>query len=78
MSERDARTGSLSGLTEAEAKEFHRVFMGRFILFTLIAIGAHILVWMWRPWLPASPTEGYGSLQDGIQLASQMASAFFG
>jgi light-harvesting complex 1 beta chain len=52
--------------------------MGSFILFTLIAIGAHILVWMWRPWLPASPTNGYGSLQDGMQLASQMASAFFG
>jgi light-harvesting complex 1 beta chain len=51
--ERDARTGSLSGLTEAEAKEFHRIFMGSFMLFTLIAIGAHFLVWMWRPWLPA-------------------------
>ena len=50
--ERDARTGSMSGLTEAEAKEFHRIFMGSFILFTLIAIAAHFLVWMWRPWLP--------------------------
>ncbi|MDP3493028.1 MAG: light-harvesting antenna LH1, beta subunit [Hyphomonadaceae bacterium] len=76
MSERDARTGSLSGLTEAEAKEFHNVFMGSFILFTLIAIGAHILVWMWRPWLPAA--SGYGELKDVIELARQTASAFFG
>ncbi|MBX9745313.1 light-harvesting antenna LH1, beta subunit [Terricaulis sp.] len=76
MSERDARTGSLSGLTEAEAKEFHRVFMGSFILFTLIAIVAHILVWMWRPWLPGP--GGYAELQDGIQMASLTASAFFG
>ncbi len=70
------RTGSLSGLTEAEAKEFHRIFMGSFILFTLIAIGAHFLVWMWRPWLPGP--GGYAELQEGVQMASQMASAFFG
>ena len=42
---------SLSGLTESEAKEFHKVFMGSFATFTAIAIVAHILVWMWRPWL---------------------------
>lgn len=76
MSERDARTGSLSGLTEAEAKEFHKVFMGSFILFTLVAIGAHILVWMWRPWFPA--VNGYSEVKDGLEMASQMASAFFG
>jgi light-harvesting complex 1 beta chain len=52
MADRDERTGTLSGLTEAEAKEFHRIFMTSFIIFTLIAIAAHVLVWMWRPWLP--------------------------
>jgi light-harvesting complex 1 beta chain len=72
----DTRTGSLSGLTEAEAKEFHSVFMGSFILFTLVAVGAHILVWMWRPWFPA--VSGYSELKDGIELARQAASAFFG
>jgi len=50
--------------------------MGSFILFTLIAIVAHILVWMWRPWLPGP--GGYAELNDGIQMASQLASAFFG
>jgi light-harvesting complex 1 beta chain len=76
MSERDARTGSLSGLTEAEAKEFHRVFMGSFIFFILVAIAAHILVWMWRPWFPGP--GGYAELQTNIQTVSHMASAFFG
>jgi len=52
MADRDERTGTLSGLTEAEAKEFHRIFMTSFVIFTLIAIAAHVLVWMWRPWLP--------------------------
>ncbi|HTY94387.1 MAG TPA: light-harvesting antenna LH1, beta subunit [Steroidobacteraceae bacterium] len=45
------RKGSLSGLTENEAKEFHRIFMTSFIVFTLIAVVAHFLVWQWRPWL---------------------------
>ena len=42
---------SLSGLTEAEAKEFHSLFVSSFVIFTVIAIVAHILVWQWRPWL---------------------------
>jgi len=45
------RTGSLSGLTEQEAREFHGIFMTSFIGFTVIAIIAHVLVWQWRPWL---------------------------
>jgi light-harvesting complex 1 beta chain len=49
MSQHD-RSGSLSGLTENEAKEFHGVFMKSFMLFTLVAVVAHILAWMWRPW----------------------------
>jgi light-harvesting complex 1 beta chain len=45
------RTGSLSGLTEQEAREFHGIFMTSFIGFTVIAVVAHVLVWAWRPWL---------------------------
>ena len=45
------RKGSLSGLTENEAREFHGIFMSSFIGFTAIAVVAHVLVWMWRPWL---------------------------
>jgi light-harvesting complex 1 beta chain len=26
--------------------------MGSWIMFTLVAIGAHVLVWLWRPWFP--------------------------
>jgi len=45
------RNGSLSGLTEEEAREFHRIFVASFAGFTAIAIVAHFLVWQWRPWL---------------------------
>ncbi len=61
------RSGSLSGLTETEAKEFHGIFMTSFIIFTVIAIIAHFLVWQWRPWFPG-PT-GYASLMDGVNYA---------
>jgi light-harvesting complex 1 beta chain len=55
------RSGSMSGLTEAEAREFHGIFVTSFIAFTVIAIIAHFLVWQWRPWLPAA--TGYSAMQ---------------
>jgi light-harvesting complex 1 beta chain len=61
------RSGSLSGLTDLEAKEFHKIFVTSFIVFTLIAIVAHILVWSWRPWIPGA--NGYAMLTDHAQLA---------
>ena len=64
----EGRTGSMSGLTEAEAKEFHRIFMTSFIVFVVIAIIAHFLAWQWRPWLPGE--EGYSSLLDGVKTAA--------
>jgi light-harvesting complex 1 beta chain len=76
MAERDERTGTLSGLTETEAREFHKIFMTSFVIFTLIAIVAHILVWNWRPWLPGP--NGYSELQTGVQHASALMSRFIG
>ena len=65
----DSRQGSLSGLTEQEAKEFHGIFMTSFIIFTVIAIVAHILVWQWRPWLPGP--NGYTGMIDTLHGAVQ-------
>lgn len=60
------RRGSLSGLTEEEARAFHRIFVTSFIIFTVIAIIAHILAWQWRPWLPG--VHGYNmSLLEGVK-----------
>lgn len=55
--------GSLSGFSESEAREFHGYFIQGFMIFTVIAIIAHVLVWMWRPWIPGP--DGYAAL-DGI------------
>lgn len=56
------------GVSEAEAKEFHKLFMSSFIIFTIVAIIAHILVWMWRPWLPGE--QGYAALKTPAQVAA--------
>ena len=47
----EERKGSLSGLTEQEARDFHGLFVTSFIGFTVVAIVAHVLVWNWRSWL---------------------------
>lgn len=54
---------SFSGLSENEAKEVHGLFIQGFVIFTVIAIIAHILVWLWRPWIPGP--DGYAAL-DGV------------
>ena len=41
---------SISGLTDAEAQEFHKFYVQGLVGFTAIAVVAHILVWAWRPW----------------------------
>ena len=50
---------SVTGLTEAEAKEFHGIFITSFIVFVVICIVAHFLAWQWRPWLPGP--NGYAT-----------------
>jgi light-harvesting complex 1 beta chain len=61
---------SLSGLTESEAREFHSIFMTSFIIFMVIAIIAHILAWMWRPWLPGVNGYKTGALEVVTHWAS--------
>lgn len=59
-------TGSLTGLTDAQAQEFHAIFSKSFMIFVAVAVVAHILVWFWRPWLPS--VQGY---DDAVSLADQ-------
>ena len=63
---------SLSGFTEREAQEFHGYFIQGFLIFTAIAIVAHILVWMWRPWIPGP--EGYAQLEGVNQTVTAFLS----
>lgn len=63
---------SLSGLTEPEAKEFHKIFMSSFIIFTVVAVIAHFLAWMWRPWLPGP--QGYAMLDSVKDVLTSVSS----
>ena len=72
MSDYPARTGSTSGLTDSEAREFHSIFVTSFIAFTVIAIVAHILVWQWRPWLPGPNGYTTGMIQDGLTIVKSL------
>ncbi len=51
MSVRDEATGSLSGLTAEEAREFHRLFSKGAFLMSLFPFLAHISLWFYKPWL---------------------------
>jgi light-harvesting complex 1 beta chain len=74
MSDNNERFGPGAYLTPEEAKEFHKIFVSSFIIFTLIAIVAHVLVWMWRPWFPG--VDGYAMINDATQLASAAVTTF--
>ena len=77
MSDLTRRTSSMSGLTEPEAREFHRIFVTSFIIFTVIAIIAHFLAWQWRPWLPGA--NGYTtSMLDGARHVAGAVTSMFG
>lgn len=68
--------GSMSGLTEEEAKEFHSLFMFGFTVFTAIAAVAHFLVWLWRPWLPT--VRGYVASIGDPQAYAALVQNIFG
>ena len=70
------KDGSISGLSEPEAKEFHTIFMTSFFLFTAVAVVAHILAWMWRPWLPG-PGGYKTSAFDSIQHFASVSLSYF-
>lgn len=60
-------TGSWTGLTDAEARELHSVYMSGLFVFAAVAVVAHVLVWFWRPWFPGP--DGYVQLEGATQLA---------
>ena len=68
MSDPNERLGPGTYLTPEEAKEFHKLFMTSFLVFVGVAVFAHILAWIWRPWLPGP--NGYASLEPSTTAAA--------
>ena len=46
----DSSDLSFTGLTDEQAQELHDVYMSGLILFSGIAVVAHLAVFIWRPW----------------------------
>ena len=63
------KDGSISGLSEPEAKEFHTIFMTSFFLFIAVAVVAHIIAWILRPLLP-----GHGGYKTALDRIHHLAS----
>ena len=76
LRDRDDRPGLGTYLTPEEAKEFHKRFMMSFIIFTIVAIIAHVLAWNWRPWLPGP--NGYSMVDHGVNVASAAITSMLG
>lgn len=70
------RSDSWSGLSDQEAQEFHQFYIQGTIMFVAIAVVAHILVWLWRPWIPGP--KGYTtSALDGVTTVANAVTSLF-
>lgn len=63
---------TFTGLSEDEAKEFHGLYLQGMMVFTGVAVLAHLLVWIWRPWIPGA--DGYALLEGGKSAVSSIVS----
>ena len=66
---------SMSGLTPDEAREFHRYYMQGLWLFVAIAVVAHILTWIYRPWFQP---ETAGAASDLLPSATSTLMSLIG
>ena len=66
------QTDAPTGLTAEEAQEFHKLFMQGFLIFTGIAVVAHVLVWLWRPWAQNAAVQT--SLLDHLHHVTSLLS----
>jgi len=68
----DTKAGvSTSGLTEAEAKEFHAVFVTSLITFFIVVIIAHVLAYNWRPFWPG-PNGWVAAMGDHLTTVTSL------
>ena len=65
-----------NGLSDEEARGFHRYFVLGFVSFTGVAIVAHFLAWQWRPWLPGAAGYTSSIVEDARQMAAFIPYAF--
>lgn len=70
MSDND-RVGPSTYMTPEEAKAFHNLFVMSMAFFVGVAVVAHILIWMWRPWFPGTEPYKKGLALNAPVVATQ-------
>ena len=55
---------STSGLTPDEAREFHDYYTKGLVSFVIVAVIAHLLTWIWRPWFMSSKQASADFMQN--------------
>ena len=63
---------NLTGISDEQAQEIQKHVMMGFMGFLLIAIVAHYLTWMWRPWIPGPNGYETGMIEAGQQLVQSL------
>jgi light-harvesting complex 1 beta chain len=72
----DNKLGPGTYLTDAEAKEVHKLFIASTAFFVFVAVIAHFLVWAWRPWL--GPSQGFAQVESVQQADAARAAPTLG
>ncbi len=70
----DTHGSSWTGMSDDEAQEFHTYYLQGMVMFVIVAVVAHLLVWLWRPWIPGP--EGYASLMDSVNSTASAVLPF--
>jgi light-harvesting complex 1 beta chain len=58
---------SVQELLKNDSTFFMLIFSASFVVFLVVALGASMLTWQWRSWLPGA--EGETSLIGGVKSA---------
>lgn len=63
----NAADHSVQELLKNDSVFFTLIFTASFVVFMVVALGASLLTWQWRSWLPGA--EGETSLIGGVKSA---------
>jgi light-harvesting complex 1 beta chain len=63
----NADNPSVQELLKNDSTFFMLIFSASFVVFLVVALGASMLTWQWRSWLPGA--EGETSLIGGVKSA---------
>jgi len=71
-SDQGGLTSMSTGLTAAEAKDFHKLFVMGTVGFTAIAAIVHFILYQGKPWGPGVSMQDTSALEPAVKVAGAM------